>query len=141
MPRLSPEHEQELRELCAALDDRADAIRALAESPVRCSCHPGVQWTTETWGQMCPITRLEQQLAEVTRQRDESDAALVLAGPRIRRRGFRGPWGHAFGCPAEDDGPDNVPCTCGAWNEVEVIHSAVEAARARQSAAKETQNG
>lgn len=31
----------------------------------------------------------------------------------------RGPWTHADGCPAEDEGEDKVNCSCGTWDEID----------------------
>lgn len=27
---------------------------------VQCDCHPGVSWTTSTWGKECPLSRSER---------------------------------------------------------------------------------
>lgn len=49
-----------------ALDERDEARQKWDAAPqVECGCHPGVRWPAEQWGQVCPISAAEAELARL----------------------------------------------------------------------------
>jgi hypothetical protein len=48
----------------------------------------------------------------------------------------RGPWEHAYGCPAED-GATNEECNCGTWDSIKADHALLATAQPQPAAGEQ----